>query len=125
MMIANPIADLLTRMRNANIMYHDKVSVPISKFKIKILEVIKKEGYIKDFYLDDRKRNIIIHLKYNANKQRTITGLKRVSKYVPVQKIPRVYNGLGIALISTSKGVLTDYDALLHNVGGEVLAYIW
>ncbi|QTX02791.1 30S ribosomal protein S8 [Candidatus Phytoplasma luffae] len=125
MAINNPIADLLTRIRNANIMYHEKVSVPISKFKIKILEVIKKEGFIKDFYLDKANKKIIIYLKYNADKQRIITGLKRVSKYVPVNKIPRVYNGLGIALISTSKGVLTDYEALLQNVGGEVLAYIW
>ncbi|WP_323847892.1 MAG: 30S ribosomal protein S8 [Phytoplasma sp.] len=124
-MITNPIADLLTRMRNANIMYHAKVSVPASKLKMKILEVIKKEGFIRDFYLDTSKRNIIIHLKYYGNKQRTITGLRRISNQVSVKNIPRVLNGLGIVLISTSKGILTDYEALSRNIGGEVLAYIW
>lgn len=118
-MITNPIADLLTRMRNANIMYHAKVSVPASKLKMKILEVIKKEGFIRDFYLDTSKRNIIIHLKYYGNKQRTITGLRRISNQVSVKNIPRVLNGLGIVLISTSKGILTDYEALSRNIGGK------
>ncbi|WP_268850207.1 30S ribosomal protein S8 [Candidatus Phytoplasma rubi] len=125
MMITNPIADLLTRIRNANAMFHEKVSVPCSKLKIKILEVIRKEGFIKGFFVDEARRNITISLKYHGNKQRTILGLKRVSKHVSVKKIPRVLNGLGIALISTSKGILTDYEALANNIGGEVLAYIW
>ncbi|MDV3196246.1 MAG: 30S ribosomal protein S8 [Candidatus Phytoplasma stylosanthis] len=124
-MITNPIADLLTRIRNANLMNHEKVSVSISKFKIKILEVIKREGFIKDFWLNESKKIITIYLKYSSDKKRAILGLKRVSKYVTVNKIPRVYNGLGIALISTSKGILTDYEALSYNLGGEVLAYIW
>ncbi|WP_341266610.1 30S ribosomal protein S8 [Candidatus Phytoplasma fraxini] len=124
-MITNPIADLLTRIRNANIMYHNTVTVPVSKLKIKMLEVIKQEGFIRNFYLDNSKRNIIINLKYNGKNQRTIVGLRRVSNQVSVKNIPRVLNGLGIALISTSKGILTDYEALSQNVGGEVLAYIW
>ncbi|TVY12345.1 30S ribosomal protein S8 [Candidatus Phytoplasma pini] len=124
-MNVNPIADLLTRIRNANIMYYEKVLVPSSKLKINILEVLKKEGFIKDFRLDKKLKNILIQLKYDLTKKRAITGLKRVSKYVTIAKIPRVLNGLGIALISTSKGILTDYQALSQGVGGQVLAYIW
>ncbi len=124
-MMTNPIADLLTRIRNANTMCYEKVSVPFSKLKVKMLEVIRKEGFIKGFIVDGSRRNITISLKYHGNKQRTILGLKRVSKHVSVKKIPRVLNGLGIALISTSKGILTDYEALANNIGGEVLAYIW
>ncbi|MFB5029919.1 MAG: 30S ribosomal protein S8 [Candidatus Phytoplasma pruni] len=126
MVMTDPIADLLTRIRNANTMRHAKVLVPASKLKIKMLEVIKKEGFIKDFNLDITKRNVIIHLKYNfETKERTIKGLKRVSKYVGVDEIPRVLSGLGVALISTSKGILTDHEALSSQIGGKVLAYIW
>lgn len=126
MMIKNPIADLLTRIRNANIMFYNKVSVPASKLKIELLKVMKKEGFIQDFRVEgSSKKNIIIYLKYNGKKQRAILGLKRVFKNVSVKKIPRVLNGLGIALISTSKGILTDYEAISNNIGGQVLAYIW
>jgi small subunit ribosomal protein S8 len=125
-MITDPIADLLTRIRNANAMYHDKVSVPNSKLKMKILEVIKKEGFIKDFYIEEpKKRNIIIKLKFSPYKEKSILGLKRVSQYVTFKNIPKVFNGLGIALISTSKGILTDDEAIKQKIGGEVLAYIW
>ncbi|MDC9031971.1 30S ribosomal protein S8 [Columbia Basin potato purple top phytoplasma] len=126
MMIKNPIADLLTRIRNANIMFYNKVSVPASKLKIELLKVMKKEGFIQDFRVEgSSKKSIIIYLKYHDKKQRAILGLKRVSKNVSVKKIPRVLNGLGIALISTSKGILTDYEAISNNIGGQVLAYIW
>ncbi|MGM1458922.1 MAG: 30S ribosomal protein S8 [Columbia Basin potato purple top phytoplasma] len=126
MMITNPIADLLTRIRNANIMFYNKVSVPASKLKIELLKVMKKEGFIQDFRVEgSSKKNIIIYLKYHGKKQRAILGLKRVSKNVSVKKIPRVLNGLGIAFISTSKGILTDYEAISNNIGGQVLAYIW
>ncbi|WP_111961304.1 30S ribosomal protein S8 [Candidatus Phytoplasma oryzae] len=122
----DPIADLLTRIRNANQMYYEKVSVPHSKLKVKILEVIKREGFIKDFIIDNnKKKNIIIQLKYSLSKERTFLGLKKVDKYVSVKKIPRVLNGLGIAIISTSQGILTDYEALTKKTGGQVLAYIW
>ncbi|MBP3059405.1 30S ribosomal protein S8 [Texas Phoenix palm phytoplasma] len=132
MMSNNPIAAMLTKIRNANFMFHEKVSVSLSKIKLKIIEALKKEGFIKDFqvlYLDKKSKNkkvIIVYLKYdNVTKERVIIGLKRVSKYVSLKKIPKVSNGLGIALISTSKGILTDHEARLNKVGGEVLAYIW
>ncbi|MFR0367867.1 30S ribosomal protein S8 [Candidatus Phytoplasma palmae] len=132
MMSKNPIADLLTIIRNANIMFHEKVFVPLSKIKLNILEVLKKEGFIKEFKVLDsnekgkNKKVIIVYLKYNnITKERSIIGLKRVSKYVSLKKIPKVANGLGIALISTSKGILTDHEARINKVGGEVLAYIW
>ncbi|MDV3198131.1 MAG: 30S ribosomal protein S8 [Vigna little leaf phytoplasma] len=123
-MVTNIIADLLTRIRNANQMYYTKLSVPSSKFKMNILKIIKKEGFIKDFHLDKDGKNILIYLKYTENKERVIRGLKRVSKYVSVKKIPKVAN-FGIAIISTSKGLLTNYEALERKIGGEVLAYIW
>ncbi|WIA07613.1 MAG: 30S ribosomal protein S8 [Candidatus Phytoplasma cynodontis] len=122
-MVTDPIADLLTRIRNANIMNYEKVLVPNSKLKLKILEIMKREGFIKDFII--KKKDIIIKLKYNSLKERSILGLKRVSRYVSVKKIPRVLNGLGIAIISTSQGVLTDYEALSKRIGGQLLAYIW
>ncbi|KAB8121973.1 30S ribosomal protein S8 ['Cynodon dactylon' phytoplasma] len=123
MMVTDPIADLLTRIRNANIMNYEKVLVPNSKLKLKILEIMKREGFIKDFII--KKKDIVIKLKYNSLKERSILGLKRVSRYVSVKKIPRVLNGLGIAIISTSQGVLTDYEALSKRIGGQLLAYIW
>ncbi|WP_153368680.1 30S ribosomal protein S8 [Candidatus Phytoplasma sacchari] len=122
-MITDPIADLLTRIRNANMMNYEKVSVPNSKLKLKILEIMKREGFIKDFFI--KQKCIIILLKYNSFKEKSILGLKRVSKYVSSKKIPRVLNGLGIALISTSQGILTDYEAISKNIGGQILAYIW
>ncbi|AOF54876.1 30S ribosomal protein S8 [Maize bushy stunt phytoplasma] len=130
MVMTDPIADMLTRIRNANQMSHLKVLVPASKLKLEILAVLKKEGFIKDFYLPQSSREIIISLKYAPNKERVIKGLKRVSKpglrvYASAEQIPKVLNGLGVALVSTSKGILTDVQARLSQVGGEVLAYIW
>lgn len=123
-MITNPIADLLTRIRNANQMRYEKLLAPRSKLKMKILAVMKKAGFIKDFHLDKIQKNILIYLKYTDDKERVIRGLKRVSEYVSVKQIPKVSH-FGIALISTSKGILTNHEALSQNIGGQVLAYIW
>ena len=132
-MITDPIADMLTRIRNANIMRYKKVEVPASKIKIQIANILKEEGYIVDYKIEkhDKKDDmIVLSLKYGQNKERVITGLKRISKpglrvYVKSDEIPRVLNGLGIAIISTSKGIMTDKQARMENIGGEVLAYIW
>lgn len=131
MVMTDPIADMLTRIRNANKMRHPKVEIPASKLKTDILSVLKKEGFIKDFSIqNNEKPNIVVTLKYTQDNERVIKGLKRISKpglrvYAQVDQLPKVLNGLGIALISTSKGILTDREARLSNVGGEVLAYIW
>ncbi|MDV3166219.1 MAG: 30S ribosomal protein S8 ['Waltheria sp.' little leaf phytoplasma] len=126
MVMTDTIADLLTRIRNANAMKYDKVCIPCSNLKIRMLEVIKKEGFIIDFNIDKKLNEIIIYLKYNKEtKESVIKGLKRVSQYVSVKEIPKVRNGFGIALISTSRGILTDYEASSLNVGGHLLAYIW
>ncbi|MDO8063921.1 30S ribosomal protein S8 [Candidatus Phytoplasma bonamiae] len=126
MVMTDTIADLLTRIRNANVMKYDEVCVPCSNLKIRMLEVLKKEGFITNFIIDKKLKKIFIYLKYNKEtKESVIKGLKRVSKYVSVQKIPKVRNGFGIALISTSRGILTDYEASSLNIGGHVLAYIW
>ncbi|MDL2292349.1 30S ribosomal protein S8 [Acholeplasma sp. OttesenSCG-928-E16] len=132
MVMTDPIADMLTRIRNANSMRHPKVEMPASNLKEKILEVLKREGYIVGFTRQSKnnKDSLIVTLKYTENKERVIKGLKRISKpglrtYAQVEQLPKVLNGLGIALISTSKGILTDREARLAQVGGEVLAYIW
>lgn len=132
MVMTDPIADMLTRIRNANRMRHEKVEIPASKLKTEILSVMKKEGFITDFVVlkDGPQGKIVVTLKYTQTKERVIKGLKRISKpglrvYAPVEQLPRVLNGLGIALISTSKGILTDREARLSKVGGEVLAYVW
>ncbi len=131
MVMTDPIADLLTRIRNANKMRHPKVEVPASRLKADLLAVLKKEGFIKDFVVSQTEQpKIIVTLKYTATNERVIKGLKRISKpglrvYAPVEKLPRVLNGLGVALISTSKGILTDREARLLQVGGEVIAYVW
>lgn len=131
MVMTDPIADMLTRIRNANKMRHPKVEIPASKLKTDILSVLKKEGFIKDFSIQkNEKPNIVVTLKYTQENERVIKGLKRISKpglrvYAQVDQLPKVLNGLGVALISTSKGILTDREARLSNVGGEVLAYIW
>lgn len=131
MVMTDPIADMLTRIRNANKMRHPKVEMPASKLKADILSVLKKEGFIKDFSTQkNEKPNIVVTLKYTQENERVIKGLKRISKpglrvYAQVDQLPKVLNGLGVALISTSKGILTDREARLSNVGGEVLAYIW
>lgn len=129
--MTDPIADLLTRIRNANKERLPKIEVPASKIKVEILSVLKREGYIKDFAVtNDKFSKIVVTLKYTENNERVIKGLKRISKpglrvYASLDKLPKVLNGLGIALISTSKGILTDREARLQQVGGEVLAYVW
>ncbi len=132
MQITDPIADMLTRIRNANSSKHETVSVPASKLKVEIARILNDEGYINGYeVIDDGLQGIIkINLKYGANKQKVITGLKRVSKpglrvYASKEDLPRVLKGLGIAIISTSKGIMTDREARKLNVGGEVLAFIW
>lgn len=129
--VTDTIADMLTRIRNANAMRYNEVSVPASKLKIELARILKEEGFIKGYkeVKEDAQGSIIITLKY-VNKERVITGLKRISKpglrvYAKSSEIPKVLNGLGIAIISTSKGIMTDKEARKQNLGGEVLAYIW
>ncbi|OLN23094.1 30S ribosomal protein S8 [Domibacillus antri] len=131
MVMTDPIADLLTRIRNANMVRHEKLEVPASKIKREIAEILKREGFIRDveFIEDDKQGVIRIFLKYSGN-ERVITGLKRISKpglrvYAKADEVPRVLNGLGIAILSTSTGVVTDKEARAKQVGGEVLAYVW
>jgi small subunit ribosomal protein S8 len=132
MVVNDPIGDMLTRIRNANMVRHEKLELPASNIKKQITEILKREGFIRDAeYIDDDKQGIIrIFLKYGPHNERVITGLKRISKpglrvYAKHQELPRVLGGLGIAVISTSKGVMTDKEARQAHVGGEVLAYIW
>ncbi len=131
-MITDPIADMLTRIRNANQMRYKEVEVPASKLKNEIARILKEEGFIADYKIkkQDVQDIIVLTLKYGEKKERVITGLKKISKpglrvYAKADEVPRVLNGLGIAIISTSKGVMTDKNARLNNLGGEVLAYIW
>ena len=131
MQITDPIADMLTRIRNANSQKHESVQVPASNMKKAIAQILLEEGYIKGYQVtEDNKQGMIdITLKYGANKEKAITGLKRVSKpglrvYAAKEDLPRVYRGLGIAIISTSQGIMTDKKARLANVGGEGLAFI-
>ena len=133
MMTSDPIADMLTRIRNANTAKHDTVDVPCSKMKVSIAEILLKEGYIKKFDMIDVDGISMIHitLKYGADKnEKIITGLKRISKpglrvYASKEELPRVLGGLGIAIVSTNMGVMTDKEARKENVGGEVLAFVW
>ena len=132
MSMTDPIADMLTRIRNANSAKHDTVKVPASNMKKAIAQILVDEGYIKGFKVEeDGKQGIIeIELKYGPNKSSVITGLRRVSKpglriYTDCENMPKVIKGLGIAILSTSKGVMTDKDARKANVGGEVLAFVW
>jgi small subunit ribosomal protein S8 len=132
MVMSDPIADMLTRIRNANIVRHETVEIPASKVKREIAEILKKEGFIRDAeYVQDSKQGIIrLFLKYGSNNERVISGLKRISKpglrvYTKSQEVPRVLGGLGIAIISTSKGVMTDKDARQSKAGGEVICYVW
>ena len=131
-MVTDPIADMLTRIRNANQMRYKEVEVPASNLKIEIARILKEQGFISDYKI--KKNNvqniIVLSLKYGQNKERVITGLKRISKpglrvYVKATEVPRVLNGLGIAIISTSQGVMSDKEARNASLGGEVLAYIW
>ena len=130
--VTDTIADMLTRIRNANAMRYTEVSVPASKLKEELARILKEEGFIVDYKIVDKdvQGNIVLTLKYGKNKERVITGLKRISKpglrvYVKSEEVPKVLNGLGIAIISTSKGIMTDKQARANNLGGEVLAYIW
>ncbi len=132
MHITDPIADLLTRIRNANSAKHETVDIPASNMKKAIAKILLDEGYIKGYQvIDDSKQGIIrVTLKYGENKQKVITGLKRVSRpglriYAGADELPRVLKGLGIAIISTSKGIMTDKEARKANIGGEVLAFVW
>lgn len=132
MVINDPIADLLTRIRNANTFYHDKVEAPASKVKKAIANILKDEGFIRDCeFVDDGTQGIIrVYLKYGTNKVRVITGLKRISKpglrvYARKDNVPKVLGGLGIAIISTSKGIMTDKKARKEGLGGEVVCYVW
>ncbi|UJF16235.1 30S ribosomal protein S8 [Jeotgalibaca sp. MA1X17-3] len=132
MVMTDPIADFLTRIRNANMVRHASLEVPASKIKIDIANILKKEGFIKNYeVIEDDKQNVIrVFMKYGKEKERVITGLKRISKpglrvYAKTGEVPRVLNGLGIAIVSTSEGLVTDKEARSKNIGGEVLAYIW
>ncbi len=133
MAMSDPIADMLTRIRNANTAKHDTVDVPASKMKLSIADILLKEGYIKGYEVkeDGAVKTIVITLKYGKDKnEKVITGLKRISKpglrvYASREELPKVLGGLGTAIISTNKGVVTDKEARALNVGGEVLAFIW
>ena len=126
--MTDPIADMLTRIRNANQMHNKEVAMPTSKMKLEIAKILDSEGFIEKYTVKDN--TLTLTLKYGQNKERVITGLKRISKpglrvYAGADEIPYVLNGLGIAIISTPKGVMTDKLARKNNVGGEVIAYIW
>ena len=132
MTMTDPIADFLTRLRNANSAYHDEVVLPHSKLKANIAEILQREGYITGYRSEDGEqgRNLIVELKYGPNRERSIAGLRRVSKpglrvYAKSTNLPKVLGGLGVAIISTSSGLLTDRQATKQGVGGEVLAYVW
>ena len=132
MSMTDPIADFITQIRNANDAKHALVEIPASNIKFEIAQILKNEGFVKDAQLieDDKQGLVRIKLKYTANDDKVITGLKRISKpglriYAKAEEVPKVLNGLGIAVISTSEGIVTDKVARANNIGGEVLAYIW
>ena len=132
MTMTDPIADMLSRVRNANNAHHDTVSMPSSKLKVNIATILKQEGYIADFTVEDARvgKTLTIELKYGPSRERSISGIRRVSKpglriYAKSTNLPRVLGGLGVAIMSTSQGLLTDRQATEKGVGGEVLAYVW
>ena len=132
MTMTDPIADMLTRIRNANTVGHETVEIPASKMKKAIAEILKEEGYIADFEMieDDKQGMIKVTMKYGANKERVICGIKKISKpglkvYAKANEVPKVLGGLGIAIISTSKGIVSDKEARKLGVGGEVICYVW
>jgi small subunit ribosomal protein S8 len=132
MTMTDPIADMLTRLRNGNAAYHDAVTMPHSKLKSRIAEILQQEGYIASYKTEDLEvgKNLIITLKYGPNRERSIAGIKRISKpglrvYEKSTNLPKVLGGLGVAIISSSSGLLTDRQAAKKGVGGEVLAYVW
>ena len=133
MTMTDPIADMLTRIRNANMSFKDKVAMPSSKQKESLAEILKREGYVSDYRVDresEHMRTLTIDLKYTPERARTISGLKRVSKpglrvYTNSHEVPRVLGGLGIVVLSTSKGLMTDREARRKHIGGEILCYVW
>ena len=132
MTMTDPIADFLTRLRNANSAHHDTVSIPFSKLKSNIAEILQAEGYISGWTVEDAPvgKNLVVTLKYGPNRERALAGVKRVSKpglrvYAKSTNLPKVLGGLGVAILSTSSGLLTDKQAAKKGVGGEVLAYVW
>jgi len=132
MVVSDPIADMLTRIRNANAMKYKEVSMPVSKVKTEIAKILKNEGFIEDYKVNTDKvqGTLVLTLKYVNKKERVITGLKRISKpglrvYVKADDVPTVLSGFGIAIISTSKGIMTDKEARKQSLGGEVMAYVW
>lgn len=132
MTMTDPIADMLARLRNANSAYHDAVSMPHSKIKVGIAEILKQEGYIAGWHVEDAAvgQSLVLELKYGPSRERSIAGLRRVSKpglrvYAKSTALPKVLGGLGVAILSTSSGLLTDRQASQKGVGGEVLAYVW
>jgi len=132
MTMTDPIADFLTRLRNANSAYHEEVTLPHSKVKANMAEILKREGYITDYRTEEARvgKALVVKLKYGPNRERSLAGLRRVSKpglrvYAKSTKLPRVLGGLGVAIISTSSGLRTDRQAAHEGVGGEVLAYVW
>ncbi|GII24244.1 30S ribosomal protein S8 [Planosporangium mesophilum] len=135
MTMTDPIADMLTRLRNANQAYHDRVNMPYSKIKANVAEVLKAEGYVASWSVQEPEegavgKTLVVELKYGPNRERSLAGIRRVSKpglrvYAKAPELPRVLGGLGVAVISTSQGLLTDRQARKRGVGGEVLAYVW
>lgn len=132
MTMTDPIADMLTRIRNANTAFHDSVTMPYSNLKSRIAEILQAEGYIKDWREEEAEvgKNLVIELKYTDDRERAISGVRRVSKpglrvYAKSTNLPKVLGGLGVAILSTSSGLLTDKQATKKGVGGEVLAYVW
>lgn len=132
MTMTDPIADMLTRLRNASSAYHESVSMPYSKLKAAIANILQTEGYIKDYQVEEARvgKTLVLNLKYGTKRERAISGVKRVSKpglrvYAKSNKLPKVMGGLGVAIISSSSGLLTDREAADKGVGGEVVAYIW
>ncbi len=132
MVMTDPIADMLTRIRNANVVYHEKVDIPGSKLKFALAEIMKSEGFIRDYQVinDDKQGVLRVFLKYGTNRERVITGIKRISKpglrvYVRKDEMPKVLGGLGVAVVSTTKGLMSDKQARQAGLGGEVLCYIW
>jgi small subunit ribosomal protein S8 len=131
-MMTDPIADMLTRLRNANSAYHDTVAMPFSKLKSHVAEILQAEGYIAGWHVEDAEvgKSLVLDLKYGPNRERSIAGIRRVSKpglrvYAKSTNLPKVLGGLGVAILSTSSGLLTDRQASKKGVGGEVLAYVW
>jgi small subunit ribosomal protein S8 len=134
MTMTDPIADMLTRIRNANVAMHDEVRMPASKLKENLAGLLQNEGYIASFHIEDNSdrpgRSLIIEMKYSPERERVISGVKRVSKpglrvYTKADKIPRVLGGLGVAVLSTSQGLMTDREARKRRMGGEILCYVW